>query len=63
VSIRVHIVTEGQTESDFVNKVLTPYFSGRNITLIPCTLVTKMTKKQAGSIRAAFPTIRRQRTT
>jgi hypothetical protein len=45
VSIRVHIVTEGQTESDFVNKVLYPYFLDRNITLIPCTLVTKNDKK------------------
>jgi hypothetical protein len=45
VSIRVYIVTEGQTESDFVKKLLDPYFSGRNITLIPCTLVTKIDKK------------------
>jgi hypothetical protein len=45
VSICVYIVTEGQTESNFVNKVLVPYFSGRNITLIPCTLVTKIDKK------------------
>jgi hypothetical protein len=45
MSVKVYIVTEGQTESNFVNKALGPYFSGRGITLIPCTLVTKNDKK------------------
>ena len=45
VSVKVYIITEGQTESNFVNKVLRPYFSGRSITLIPCTLITKNDKK------------------
>jgi hypothetical protein len=46
MSIHVlYIVTEGQTESNFVKKVLGPYFSGGGVTLIPCTLVTKNDKK------------------
>jgi hypothetical protein len=45
MSVRVHIVTEGQTETNFVKKVLVPYFSDRGITLVPCTLVTKNDKK------------------
>jgi hypothetical protein len=45
MSIRVYIVTEGQTESNFVNTVLCPYFLGRGITLIPCTLVTNNDRK------------------
>jgi hypothetical protein len=45
VSIRVHIVTEGQTETNFVKDVLDLYFSNRNITLIPCTLVTNNDKR------------------
>jgi hypothetical protein len=45
VSIRVHIVTEGQTETNFVKSILGPYFSYRNIILIPCTVVTKGDKK------------------
>jgi hypothetical protein len=45
MSVKVYIVTEGQTESNFVNKALGPYFSSRDITLIPCTLVTRNDKK------------------
>jgi hypothetical protein len=45
MSIKVRIITEGQTESNFVNKILSPYFIERNITLIPCTLITKNDKK------------------
>jgi hypothetical protein len=45
VSVRVHIVTEGQTETNFVKKILVPYFSCLDIVLIPCTLVTKNDRK------------------
>lgn len=34
------IVTEGQSETNFVNRVMAPYFAGR-CTLIPITVVTK----------------------
>lgn len=37
---KVFIVTEGQSETNFVKKVMIPYFSGRGI-LIPITVVTK----------------------
>lgn len=45
MSIRIHIVTEGQTETNFVNKLLVPHFSAQNIALIPCTVVTNADKK------------------
>ncbi|MDR2446200.1 MAG: DUF4276 family protein [Treponema sp.] len=45
MSVRVHIVTEGQTETNFVKKILAPYFLSRNMTLIPYTVVTKNDKK------------------
>jgi hypothetical protein len=41
VNVRVHIVTEGQTETNFVNRLLVPHFSRLGITLVPCTVVTK----------------------
>jgi hypothetical protein len=45
VSIRVHIVAEGQTETNFIKTILNPYFLCRGIILIPCTVVTKNDKK------------------
>jgi hypothetical protein len=45
MSIRVHIVAEGQTETNFVKTMLVPYFQIRDIILIPCTVVTKADKK------------------
>jgi len=37
---KVFVVTEGQSETNFVNKVMVPYFAGRCI-LIPNTVITK----------------------
>ncbi|MDE7211291.1 MAG: DUF4276 family protein [Lachnospiraceae bacterium] len=37
---KIFVVTEGQSETNFVNKVMVPYFSGRCI-LIPNTVITK----------------------
>ncbi len=37
---KIFVVTEGQSETNFVNKVMVPYFAGRCI-LIPNTVVTK----------------------
>lgn len=37
---RIFVVTEGQSETNFVNKVMVPYFAGRCI-LIPNTVITK----------------------
>jgi hypothetical protein len=45
MNIRVYIVTEGQTETNFINKILGPYFQSHNMTLISCTVVTKSDKK------------------
>jgi hypothetical protein len=45
MSLRVHIVTEGQTETNFVKKILAPYFLCLDIMLIPCTVVTKNDRK------------------
>lgn len=38
---KIFVVTEGQSETNFVNKVMVPYFAGRCI-LIPITVVTKI---------------------
>lgn len=37
---KVFIVTEGQSETNFVNKVMVPYFAD-SCTLIPNTVITK----------------------
>lgn len=41
---KIFIVTEGQSETNFVNRVMAPYFVGRCI-LIPITVVTKADSK------------------
>ncbi len=38
---KIFIVTEGQSETNFVNRVMIPYFAGRCI-LIPNTVTTKV---------------------
>jgi hypothetical protein len=38
MSTRVDIVTEGQTETNFIKNLLVPHFSSCGITLIPYTL-------------------------
>ena len=38
---RVYVVTEGQSETNFVNKVLVPYFVDYEKLLIPTTVLTK----------------------
>jgi hypothetical protein len=43
--IRVHIVAEGPTETNFVKNMLGPYFSCYGITLIPYTVITRDDKK------------------
>ncbi len=45
---RIYVVTEGQSETNFVNKVMVPYFADRCI-LIPNTVVTK-TDSRRGKI-------------
>lgn len=42
---KIFVVTEGQSETNFVNRVMAPYFSGRCI-LIPNTVVTKTDNRQ-----------------
>jgi hypothetical protein len=54
VSIRLYIVTEGQTETNFVKAMLVPYFLDRNMTLIPYTLVTKNDKKAGKQYRGGM---------
>ncbi len=41
---RVYVLVEGQTEEQFVNKILTPFFRDRGLFLIPTLLVTKRVK-------------------
>lgn len=42
---KIFIVTEGQSETNFVSRVMAPYFAGRCI-LIPNTIVTKVDSRQ-----------------
>lgn len=41
---KIFVVTEGQSETNFVNRVMVPYFADRCI-LIPNTVITKMDSK------------------
>ena len=38
---RIYVVTEGQSETNFVNRVLSPFFITLNKILIPTTVLTK----------------------
>ena len=42
---KIFVVTEGQSETNFVQRVMSPYFADRCI-LIPNTVVTKIRNKQ-----------------
>lgn len=42
---KIFIVTEGQSETNFVRRVMAPYFAGRCV-LIPNTVVTKIDSRQ-----------------
>lgn len=42
---KIFVVTEGQSETNFVNKVMAPYFANRCI-LIPNTVITKTDSRQ-----------------
>jgi hypothetical protein len=55
MSICVHIVTEGQTETNFVKDILVPYFLSRNIEIIPRTLLTKNDKKTGRQYKGGIP--------
>ncbi len=42
----IYVVTEGQSETNFVNKVLSPYFSENKKILIPTTVLTKVDERK-----------------
>lgn len=42
----IYVVTEGQSETNFVNRVLAPYFSENEKILIPTTVLTKADEKK-----------------
>ena len=41
---KIFVVTEGQAETNFVNRVMAPYFASRCV-LIPNTVITKTDSK------------------
>ena len=43
---RIYVVTEGQSETNFVNRVLNPFFLQLNKNLIPTTVLTKVDEKK-----------------
>ena len=42
---RIHVLAEGQTEEQFVQKVLRPYFWDRDVDLTPTILMTRLNKR------------------
>ena len=46
IRVDIHVVTEGQSETAFVNKVLNPWFNPLNIYLFPYTVITKRDHKK-----------------
>lgn len=55
---KIFIVTEGQSETNFVNRVMAPYFVGRCI-LIPNTVTTKIDNRHGKPIRVVWQIITR----
>jgi hypothetical protein len=57
--IRIHVVTEGQTETNFVKAVLVPYFE--NTKVIPCTVVTNIDRKAGRQYKGGISSYQKAR--
>lgn len=44
-SLKIYVITEGQTETRFVKEILIPWFAPQKMDIIACTVVTKNDKK------------------
>lgn len=42
---RIYCVTEGQTETNFVKRILSPYFSSFDTIILPATVITSIDKR------------------
>ncbi len=60
----IYVITEGQSETNFVKKVLNEYFWSLNETkLIPITVMTKNDKKRGRMYKGGMSTFEKARTT
>ena len=60
---RIFVVCEGQAEATFVKCILMPYFSSRNKTLIPITILTKQDKKLGKMYKGGMSNFEKARST
>ena len=51
---RIYVVTEGQSETNFVNRVLSPFFLTLNKILIPTTVLTKADENKGKMYKGVF---------
>lgn len=51
---RIYVVTKAQSEMNFVNKVLAPFFLPSNKNLIPTTVLTKVDEQKGNMNRTNF---------
>ena len=51
---RIYVVTEGQSETNFVNRVLVPYFFGSQKILIPTTILTKADEQKGKMYKGGY---------
>ena len=60
---RIYVVTEGQTETNFVNRVLSPYFCEKETILIPTTILTKADEQKGKMYKGGMLNYAKARTT
>ncbi len=60
---RIYVVHEGQSETNFVNRVLNPFFLPLNKNLIPTTVLTKVDEKKGKVHKGGIANYSKARTT
>lgn len=60
---RIYVVTEGQSETNFVNRVLSPYFLSDGKILIPTTVLTKSDERKGKMHKGGMSNYEKARTT
>ena len=60
---RIYVVTEGQSETNFVKRVLCPYFVGMGKVLIPTTVLTKQDESRGRMYKGGMRNYAKARTT
>lgn len=60
---QIYVVTEGQTETNFVKRILNPYFSDFDKILIPTTVVTSRDRKAGKVYKGGMQTFKKAHVT